>query len=89
MLRTLLKRQADATIRNKYGTTALHFAARRGNLESCQLLLDTAGVDVNMKDNALQTPLHLAMLGGSREVTKLLIEKGAMVDVVDIEGDFV
>ena len=41
----LLEKGADPTRKNKYGTTALHFAARRGNMKVCQMLLDNTGLD--------------------------------------------
>lgn len=40
--------------------TALHFAAREGNLETAKILLK-AGLDVNAADTYGQTPLHVAL----------------------------
>jgi len=88
----LLDLNADATLSNKYGTTALHFACRRGNLQLCERLIDT-GVEINATDNqgTSATPLHLAMLStgiqDSTEVVKLLINKGADVNAPDSEGE--
>jgi uncharacterized protein len=48
VLRTLVDAGADLQARTKKGFTALHFAAREGDLESTQLLLD-AGVNVNIR----------------------------------------
>ena len=47
----LLQRGADATVGTKYGSTALHFAARRGNAQLCQELLNIPGVEANVEDN--------------------------------------
>lgn len=47
-------------------------------------LLD-AGVDVNVKDQYGRTAIFNAF--GSAEVTKALLDKGAKVDVVDVEGN--
>ena len=41
----LIEKGANLQAENRYGTTALHFAARRGNLKVCQMLLDNAGLD--------------------------------------------
>ena len=49
----LIERGADAAIKNTYGTTALHFSARRGNGELCEALLALPLVDVNAVDNGL------------------------------------
>jgi uncharacterized protein len=48
VVRTLLANGADLRAATKKGFTALHFAAREGDLESAQLLL-AAGVDVNIR----------------------------------------
>jgi ankyrin repeat protein len=48
VVRTLLDHKADLEARTKKGFTALHFAAREGDLESARLLL-AAGVNVNIR----------------------------------------
>lgn len=51
-------------------------AVRRGNIDEVEILLAT-GADVNAKDNDGITPLHVASRGGHKDVTKLLLAKGA------------
>ena len=48
LLQTLIEARADLTAHTKLGFTALHFAARAGDLESIRTLLG-AGVDVNIR----------------------------------------
>jgi ankyrin repeat protein len=48
VLQTLIAARADLTAHTKLGFTALHFAARVGDLESVRTLL-AAGVDVNIR----------------------------------------
>jgi ankyrin repeat protein len=48
VLQTLIGAKADLRAHTKRGFTALHFAARVGDLESTKILLD-AGVDVNVR----------------------------------------
>ena len=48
VVRTLIELKADLRAHTKKGFTALHFAAREGDLESARLLL-AAGVDVNVR----------------------------------------
>ncbi len=48
VLQTLIEASADLQAHTKLGFTALHFAARTGDMESTRTLLD-AGVDVNIK----------------------------------------
>jgi ankyrin repeat protein len=48
VLQTLIETSADLEAHTKLGFTALHFAARAGDMESTRMLLG-AGVDVNIK----------------------------------------
>jgi uncharacterized protein len=48
VLQALIEARADLAAHTKSGFTALHFAARAGDLESIRTLLD-AGVDVNIR----------------------------------------
>lgn len=50
---------------DNYGYTALHYAARNGHVEICQVLLDNgAHVDVQTKSGEA-TPLHKAASAGN------------------------
>lgn len=78
--KALLIRNADPCATNKYGTHALHFAARRGNRVLCEEILNKPCVNINQQlDKSGGTPLHSAVLGGSEEVVELLIGRGANV----------
>ena len=48
VVKVLVEHRADLQSRTKKGFTALHFAARAGDVESARVLLD-AGVDVNVR----------------------------------------
>jgi ankyrin repeat protein len=48
VIETLIEAGADPAAHTRMGSTALHFAARTGDLESTKVLMD-AGVDVNIK----------------------------------------
>jgi ankyrin repeat protein len=50
-------------------------------------LLLAKGVDVNAKSATNSTPLHDAALGGSVEVTRLLLDKGAEIEARESESD--
>ena len=53
----LLEKGADPTRKNKYGTTALHFAARTGNVALTRALLNSPNVNVNETgENGSQVP---------------------------------
>jgi ankyrin repeat protein len=73
---------ADAEARHR----ALSLAAQHGHAEIVRLLLD-AGEDPNRYNlegnHAHSTPLHQAVLGGHETVVRLLVQRGARLDIRD------
>ena len=61
----------------------LHYACRLGKTCFIDLLLDTGEFDVNAANNSLEqdTPLCIACDGGWLDTVKLLIERGANVNI--------
>jgi hypothetical protein len=78
----LLFPSADVEERHR----ALSLAAQQGHAEIVRLLLD-AGEDPNRynpeSNHAHCTPLHQAVLGGHETVVRLLVERGARLDIRD------
>ncbi len=77
----LIAAKADLKAHTKDGFTAIHFAARVGDLESIQLLL-AAGVDVNLLTAGSggttgYTPLLIATLRAQVELALYLLDHGA------------
>jgi hypothetical protein len=66
--------------------TALHLAAARGDNDMVMLLLEHKA-DVNAKDEAGITPLHLAALHGQASVAKTLLGAGATVDAIGFKDN--
>lgn len=60
----LIEARADMTAHTKKGFTALHFAAREGDIESAKLLL-AAGMDINSRSVA-EPPADPPVSGGPR-----------------------
>lgn len=83
-LRLLLDRKADVTARNRWGQTALHFAASQ-RPELAMLLLG-AGAPVNVTDHNGGTPLHRAVQGRQVELVKVLLERGADINAEEGGG---
>ncbi len=63
------------------GATALHLAAQQGQLDVIEFLLDH-GADINATTNMGLTPLMRAGLFYRADSVRLLIDKGAKLDVV-------
>jgi ankyrin repeat protein len=91
MMRVLIDRGADAARVMPSGMTALLFAATPGRRKSAQDALAATklcvehGADVNGRDAAGQTAMHLAV-GISDDLVKYLAGHGARLDVKDQFG---
>ncbi len=80
--------EQDASLlesRNAAGSTPLHIACEKGNLEMTRYLLG-AGADPRAGDNENSMPIHTAAIGGNVDVVKLLLDRGIDVDVRDDNG---
>ena len=75
IMRRLLEHGADPNIRDD--STAIHRASSSGLLEAARLLL-SYGARVDEKDDMGRTPFQLAASEGHDEITKLLLEHGAV-----------
>jgi len=67
------------------GLTALHFAAREGDVETGRVMLD-AGVDVNILDADNTSPLVVSTLNKRYSFAKFLLERGADPNLADVRG---
>lgn len=77
MTELLLERGADATLRARDGTTALHMAALAGAAKLAGRLL-AEGVDCNTRAVGGLTALHIAAFMGRYAIVKLLLAGGAV-----------
>lgn len=66
----------DINHKDKWGTTALHFASRVGCLEGVKLLV-AAGANINVQEDVGFTPLHECAESGRLDVATFLILQGA------------
>jgi uncharacterized protein len=98
-MRVLMAHGADASLKQKNGTTTLMFAAGLGRgtgvfakdyatekeLLAAVAFLVESGVDINAANNAGQTALHIAAQA-SDGIVKYLAEHGATLDAKDKQG---
>lgn len=86
IVKLLLERKADVTIRDTKGQTVLHVATRNwgngGSTSIAALLLD-AGVDIDARNNLGETALHKAVLFAHTAMVRLLLERGASTRISD------
>ena len=79
IVNALLKAGADINVRNKYGSTPLHWADN-------DLVVDAllkAGADISSRNKNGQTPLHTVGNLGDEDAFFALIKAGADVNALD------
>jgi ankyrin repeat protein len=85
-VRALIKKGLDVNAAQGDGTTALHWAAMKGDAELTQLLI-YAGANLRATTRiGAYTPLFLAARGGYSDVVSALIAAGADVKVATANG---
>jgi ankyrin repeat protein len=84
-VRSLLSQHADVSAADADGSTALHWAAQRDNLEIADLLL-AAGANVKAATRYNITPLSLACVNGNAAMIEHLLKAGADPNGTSEEG---
>ena len=85
-VQSLLNGQTDVNAAQGDGTTALHWAAYRDDVEMARLLVE-AGADVAVKTRLGDlTPLFMAAKNGTVETIELLAEAGADINSTNANG---
>src|SRR5437867_370835 len=85
-LRGLLRQGVNVNATEPDGTTALHWASYRDDLESADLLL-RAGADVNAGNDLGATPLWAASQNGSEAMVRRLLAAGANPNAALLLGE--
>jgi hypothetical protein len=76
-VRAILDAGADVNAANRYGVTALGFAAERGHIDVVRMLVER-GADVNVVDSFYGSrPVDFALRGGHLEIAVFLLEHKA------------
>jgi ankyrin repeat protein len=79
-IRDILHTGGNVNVRDKHGRTALHYAARRGDMGMAQFLIEN-DADLNIIEPSWSDmPLHQALRRGRNDMIKLLIASGADVN---------
>jgi ankyrin repeat protein len=82
----LIQEKADVNAAEPDGTSALHWASYRDDIETAQLLVG-AGANVDAANDLGATPLWTASLNGSAAMVRLLLEAGANPNAALLLGE--
>ena len=86
VVRSLLKQKVDVDAAQGDGTTALHWAAFRDDLEMVKLLLSAgANVKAGTREGAI-TPLFMACTNGNAGIIGAMLKAGADANAVNANG---
>lgn len=89
LVRSLLQRKANVNAPQADGTTALHWAVNRDELDTAELLIRT-GANVSAANRVGATPLQLAAQNGNAPMIEKLIKAGADPNApLTVHGDTV
>ena len=80
------QQRADVNAADADGTTALHWASHRDDLDSAGLLL-RAGANVNAANDLGATPLWIASQNGSAPIVRVLLQAGANPNLALLLGE--
>lgn len=81
-----LKDQSNIYAMCPMGMTALHYAAKQGNISSVKYLL-SIGMPIDIASSKGLTPLYVAAYAGQLEMYNFLRKSGANMNVVDNDGN--
>jgi len=85
-LRTLIRQGADVNAAAPDGTTALHWASYRDNVDIADLLI-RAGAKVDAANDLGATPLWTASMNGSPAMVRRLLQAGAHPNLALLLGE--
>ena len=71
----LIRRQADVHARNAAQQTPLHVSAAGGIAQTCDILINLHGAQLDARDINSKTPLHIAVEAEHIDITKLLLSR--------------
>lgn len=73
--------------RDSGGHTLSHWAAKRGDLEILEVLMNHQAPYTEPSEDAVgMCPIHWACTEGRLDVVRFLVDKGVDIDVVDASG---
>ncbi|KAF7989412.1 hypothetical protein HCN44_008086 [Aphidius gifuensis] len=85
-VKNLLSQGTSASEVDSSGYTALHYAARSGNIDICRVLIANGAQVNSVTRYGRATSLHRAAMRGNDEIVRLLMDSGADPNIQDADG---
>lgn len=86
ILKLLIDKNADLSFKDAKNdnNSYLHVAVQNKSIDALKQLISCGKIDINIQNDLLQTPLHLAR---TKEIAEILIDAQAKIDIVDKFGE--
>lgn len=78
--------QSELNTLDDNGLGLIHWASDRGNAEVLELIINTKGIDIDLKDSEGQTAIFYASSCGHKDCVILLLDHNANKGILDNEG---
>ncbi|KAF2274003.1 uncharacterized protein EI97DRAFT_142312 [Westerdykella ornata] len=79
--RRMIQGGFNVNVQDSWGQSALHLAARKDDESMARLLLSRGRANPNIRDEALNTPLHYAVENNNATIVKELLAAGADINL--------
>ncbi|XP_012737414.2 B-cell lymphoma 3 protein homolog [Fundulus heteroclitus] len=88
MVEVLLGAGADPAVLDRHGQTALHLCCEYQQLDCLSVLLSLSSSSLCLEIRNFEglSPLHLAVLQGHQDLSKMLLDAGADINAMDIKS---
>eukprot|EP01119_Soliformovum_irregulare_P002835 TRINITY_DN13093_c0_g1_i1.p1 TRINITY_DN13093_c0_g1~~TRINITY_DN13093_c0_g1_i1.p1 ORF type:complete len:675 (+),score=159.41 TRINITY_DN13093_c0_g1_i1:188-2212(+) len=83
----LLKSGADLNAKDQFGSTPLHLSSFWGKKDCVQILVNSPGIELDCTDVFNRTPLFYAGRNGHCDILRLLIARGADINIKTDNGE--
>jgi hypothetical protein len=85
-LQELIRRKVDLKVRDSQGLTALHYAAKKGNLACLKMLIGAAPALIDAQTDDGETPLYIATQNNQLFIVQVLIKEKIDVNLTTKHG---
>ena len=86
-VKTLLTYNPDIYLQDNFANTSLHYAAKQRKVTFVNHIIEATGKSsINTTNSKQETPLHVSVINGNKDVVELLLRSGAIYTMKSSNG---